>query len=117
MKVEMEFEGLDTFVRNVSKLAEEVSREIDGAVEETGYRIEKNAQENAAVDTGYMKQNISNEHKKMTSVVTSHAHYSYYVEKGTRRTRAQPFMGPAVKKERPRFFKIVRSIVKNGVIK
>jgi HK97 gp10 family phage protein len=55
------------------------------------------AQQNAPVDTGNLRDNIAVEEVDEThAVVTSGAEYSIYVEEGTSKMQAQPFMQPAL---------------------
>ena len=52
----------------------------------------------AAVDTGFMRKgSLSHGLEMLRYKVTSPAGYSVYVELGTRKMKAQPFLGPAVK--------------------
>lgn len=64
---------------------------------ELGTNVVSLAQDKAPVDTGFLRDNISiTEESPTRVVVTSEADYSIYVEEGTSRAPAQPFMGPAV---------------------
>lgn len=104
------------FVKAVDAYAKDVLNEIAGATKESGMRIEKEAVSRAAVDTGYMKGHIRFRYvSKFASEVRSGANYSIYVDKGTRKMVAQPFMTPAVENESRRYIKICKNIIKNGV--
>jgi len=50
----------------------------------------------APVDTGFMRDNIKAVHLSKYSQVVANARYSGYVEFGTYKMAAQPFMRPAV---------------------
>lgn len=55
------------------------------------------AQQNAPVDTGNLRDNITVEEVSEThAVVTSGAEYSIFVEEGTSKMSPQPFMQPAL---------------------
>ena len=66
-------------------------RLADVAVRKTGLDIVRIAQVQAPVDTGHLRASIG-----MTSVeVGPTAHYGAYVEYGTYKMAAQPYMSPA----------------------
>lgn len=104
------------FLKAANAYTASVLKEIAGATKESGMRIEKEAVNRAAVDTGYMKGHIRfRTISKFASEVRSGANYSIYVDKGTRKMAAQPFMTPAVENESRRYIKICKNIIKNGV--
>jgi hypothetical protein len=62
---------------------------------------------------GYLKAHIKAGNPKwsgnrITVTITSHAPYSRYVEFPTRRTKAQPFLMPALKQSRSAFLRAIR---------
>lgn len=65
-------------------------------------------------DTGNLKRSIRLELLKggTAGVVISPADYSGYQEFGTRFMAAQPYMGPAWRKERPIFISDLKNLVK-----
>ena len=93
------------------------------------------AQGYAAVDTGYMRDHIyTSTHEgstyeagnlslpevekppdDLTAFVVSAAHYSIYVEEGTSRHAAQPFMTPAAETERGRLAQSVGDRIRLAV--
>lgn len=115
--VSVKWKGVDAFVSGVSKQPARVKKEVGGAIYESALRIAKQAQNNAPVDTGFMKQNIQASHPSLLLVrIDSFAGYSWYVEHGTRKMKAQPFLYPAFENEIPRLTAILKSIVENGVM-
>lgn len=112
----MKFDGLDAFITGIQKMTKEIEKEIEGATQESGYRIERAAAKKAPFDTGFLSQSIEYYKKApLTAEITAYADYAWYVEHGTRRMYAQPFLFPAVKEESERYFRILRNIIKNGV--
>lgn len=69
---------------------------IRSAVHAAGFRAEAGAKGRAAVDTGNMRAGINNAPGDLSTTVSSPASYSLFVERGTRRMAAQPFLEPAV---------------------
>lgn len=80
--------GLDNVLRNVEANMERV---IQGTLDVA----ETRAKALAPVDTGKLRNLITSERQGTVGILTSQAEYSVYVEYGTSRTRAQPFMNPA----------------------
>jgi len=75
---------------------------LNGIAEELGAPIEavaEDARSGAAVDTGYMRDHIRSEVTReddaVVAKVVSEADYSGFVELGTSKMAAQPFMLPA----------------------
>lgn len=70
-------------------------------------RVEARAKVYCPVDTGYLKNSISSEFTgdgrsgEMSGAVTAGANYARFVEYGTSRMHAQPFMNPALDEEEP----------------
>lgn len=80
--------GLDNVLRNVEANMERV---VQGTLDVA----ETRAKALAPVDTGKLRNLITSERQGTVGVLTSQAEYSVYVEYGTSKTRAQPFMNPA----------------------
>lgn len=72
-------------------------------------RVEARAKVYCPVDTGHLKNSIGSEFEgdgrsgEMTGTVTASASYARYVNYGTSRMAAQPFMDPAFDEEVPGF--------------
>lgn len=75
----------------------------------TAFAIEATGKTLSPVDTGYMRSTIGADisgtggYGHMTAVIGPTADYAPYVENGTSRMAAQPFMGPAFDRHEPRF--------------
>ncbi len=95
-------------VANKSKQARiATNRELDLSSK----RIERMAKTKAPVDTGALKNTIfSAKAGDLTYKVTAPQHYAIYVEKGTRKMRAQPYLRPALDAERPKLISNLRKI-------
>lgn len=75
------------------------------------FDIEAQAKTRAAVDTGYMRNAINTQGANLEYEVHSPAEYSVYVEFGTRRAPAQPFMIPALELVRPVYMAAMKELV------
>lgn len=65
--------------------------------------VEAGAKARAVVDTGHMKSSIDGQVSGTQGRVSVNADYGIFVELGTSRTAAQPFLGPAAEEQRPAF--------------
>lgn len=92
----------DLFDRSV-----DIEDEVSDAVALTAYSIESGAQATAPVDTGNLKNSIGADPDGLEATVTAGAKYADYVERGTSRMRAQPFLGPAFDANFPDFVSAV----------
>jgi len=104
--------GLNNFVRDVNRISKQVENEVSQEIRTSSLRVESSAKKLAPFDTGWLANNIySKMLEKSKAEVVSPAHYSIYLEYGTRKMREQPFLGPAVKAEEPVLLKNLERIV------
>lgn len=98
--------GLDKYIRRVQGKTKQARRAVSAELQRSALRVERKAKMKAAVDTGFMRNGIFVARLGMLRYkVTSPAGYSVYVELGTRKMKAQPFLGPAMKEESEVLFK------------
>jgi len=68
-----------------------------------------------AIDTGTLHNSIQvHMVRPLTAVVAVHAPYGLYLEMGTRRMAARPFLKPAVDKVKPAFREAMRQVLAMG---
>lgn len=87
---------------------------VKTAVKFNGSELQKKAEKNAPVDTGNLKRSIGLEIKDggLTAECRAKAEYAGYVEYGTRRMEAQPYMGPAFNEQKKQFKKDLKELVR-----
>ena len=104
----MAVRATNRFPAIIAALPRNAGRVVDKALLD----IEAHATLHAAVDTGNMLGSI-NAHKTgpLSGEVEAAAYYSIYVELGTRRMAAQPFMVPAAEVVRPAFIAAMGQLV------
>ena len=66
------------------------------ALEECGLVAEGYAKRLCPVDTGRLRNSITHARKGMAEYIGTNVEYAAYVEMGTSRTRAQPYIKPSV---------------------
>lgn len=113
MKINYRMKGLNKFLRQVRKKPDHLQKSVDQELARSALRVERDAKILAPWDTGWMANNIySDKEGKLRFRVVSPAHYSIYVEKGTRYQAAQPFFFIALEDEYPRLMKNLNKIVR-----
>jgi phage protein, HK97 gp10 family len=87
-----------------AEIAARLPQETGEIVQKTLLAIETTAKMKAPVDTGALRASIQNEMEEETSgVVYTNQEYSQFVEFGTSKMAAQPYMTPAAEGERSHF--------------
>jgi HK97 gp10 family phage protein len=71
------------------------------AVRKTALDIEADAKALAPVDTGNLKNSIGSDVQTLAAEIGPTASYAPFLEAGTSRMAAQPFMGPAFDRRSP----------------
>lgn len=76
--------------------------------------MQKGAMRLAPVDTGFMKRSITlkSHNGGESATVKPEAEYASYVEYGTRRMSAQPFIRPSFHKQRMIFISDMKNLIK-----
>lgn len=86
------------------QIAKKARKAVGAIVHKAAFDIEARAKSIVPVDTGMLKNSITTEFpNEISAIVAPHTEYEQYVEFGTRRQRAQPYMRPAAEKVRPAF--------------
>ena len=82
---------------NMKELKEAKTEQIAAALEAIGAQVEAYAKLACPVDTGNLRNSITHEQDgDATEVIGSAVEYAAYVEMGTQKTKAQPYLEPAV---------------------
>lgn len=98
-------------VRTIAKKGKQAHTATNRELDLSSKRIERMAKTKVPVDTGALKNSIfSAKAGELTYKVTAPQHYAVYVEKGTRRMRAQPYLQPSLDTERPKLISNLRKI-------
>lgn len=90
----------------------EVAAKIPIALEECGLVAEGYAKRLCPVDTGNLRNSITHTQSENTEYIGTNVEYGPYVEMGTIRTRAQPFIKPAVADHVEQYKQIIEARLK-----
>jgi HK97 gp10 family phage protein len=86
----------DTFTPRLVGLTERMKSTIADALDSTGAGMEQLAKSIVTVRTGFLRDSIFHDVAGMDLAFGATAPYASYVELGTWRSRAQPFIRPAL---------------------
>lgn len=95
MADEITVSGASAIEAKLKQLMERKQEAIKAAINKAAFDTEALAKANAPVDTGFMKSSIHAVPGEGESSVNVGASYSWYVELGTHKMKAQPFLFPA----------------------
>lgn len=101
----IELKGINGLLDRAKLLLPKVRTGVQQTVAETALLIETDAKQFAPVDTGRLRSSIHAEiaPNGLSATVEVSVNYAAFVEMGTRRQRAQPFLFPAYEKNRGAF--------------
>lgn len=112
----VEFSGLDKLLKSFDASKTRARKDTFKAVERTVKQAQANSKAVAAVDTGFMKAHINtrpteNHGDVITGWYESETPYGGYVEYGTRKMAAQPYMRPGTKQAEQFFYQELRRLL------
>lgn len=86
-----------TLTDNRNAIIRDLEDKIKDALKDAGLWVEGQAKLNTPVDTGYLRGSITHKLAGDKQVqIGSDVEYAIYVEKGTSKQKAQPYLTPAV---------------------
>lgn len=84
------------------------------ALEIIGLKAENYAKILCPVDTGRLRNSITHRREGEAEVIGTNVEYAPYVEMGTQRTKAQPYLWPAAKNHASEYREIIISCLRNA---
>lgn len=108
--------GVTVSEDNTEEASRGIQRAIGRALEEIGLAAEGYAKRACPVDTGNLRSSITHavEGSEDAVYVGTDVEYAPYVETGTRRTAAQPFLRPAATEHGPTYRSILKRNLEEG---
>lgn len=108
----IKIEGLARMKANLERAGTKIHDAAVQAVADEVEEIQRDARRLAPTDTGKLRRDISAEDHELKGEVRSKVRYSKFVEHGTSKAKAQPFMMPASMLARRRLPKRARELIK-----
>ena len=87
--------------------------ELRNIVKNNGVQLVQGAQNRSPVDTGALRRSIrlNLENGNLKAVVRTNVPYAKFVEYGTIRQKAQPFMRPSLRVQKAKFVKAIKNAI------
>ena len=83
-------------------------------LEAIGLTAERHAKKEAPVDTGRLRNSIAHAVKGDAAYIGTNVEYAPYVELGTSKTRAQPYLKPAATEHTAEYKQLLEDAMKNA---
>ena len=99
------------FESNLSNVLSALNLAKRQTTEAIGLYVESEAKLRCPVDTDNLRGSISHDSDEEKAVIGTNVEYGIFVEKGTSRQRAQPYLTPAVENN----ISTIKEIVKRGL--
>ncbi|MCP8307958.1 MAG: HK97 gp10 family phage protein [archaeon] len=111
MSLSLELRGWEEFRRFLRDFPSRVKIAIEEASEEASKLIAQSAKRKAPVRTGKLRDSI----RASSFMVEARVPYAAYVEFGTRKMEAQPFLRPAIEESIPKVRNIFRTKIEDMI--
>ena len=104
-----------TFISHAQEALSAEQRAKNRALEIIGGKAESYAKKLCPVDTGRLRNSITHQqYDDNTEVVGTNVEYAPYVELGTRRQKAQPYLRPAAEGHTAEYKQIIKTEMSNA---
>ena len=96
-KFTVKLEGVEDLIKKVKKLPQESQKKVAKVVVDYALKIQNSAKKRAPVRTGNLRRSITAvfDYDYLGAWITAYAPYADFVEFGTRKMKAQPYLYPA----------------------
>lgn len=107
MSIHVTVEGMPRLRAALLQLTDEGARATRREIKRAALAVEGGAKERCPVDTGRLRASVTHEVAPdgLSAVVGTNVEYAPYIEFGTSRMHAQPFLFPALEAHRPEFIR------------
>ena len=102
------------FTDNSAEILRAFEQATARGLEKIGLTAEGYAKSNAPVDTGRLRNSISHEVNEQDVYIGSNVEYAPYVELGTARQKARPFLKPAATEHSQTYKGILKAEYESG---
>lgn len=112
MNIKVKIKGTDEVIKNLDSFNNHIEKEVEKEIINTATKVQARAKQRCPVDTGSLRNSISI--KKLDDMeveVGAYMPYAAYVEFGTYKMKARPYLFPAFEEERPKFLRRLEKIM------
>ena len=104
MKIKLDLQGVEHTVDRVIEISAKARKKVAEQINKSALNIQLGAKQRCPVRTGALRNSITVDfYGEMSAQIGPHMPYAPYVEFGTRKMAAQPYLFPAFEEERPKF--------------
>lgn len=96
MEIKIDVQGIEAVVGALNTADGKIKQGAAAGIAEGGKIVEAAAKGMAPVRTGELRGSITSSASGLTAIVSAGMHYAPYVEFGTYKMAAQPYMAPAL---------------------
>lgn len=115
MEIKISIKNLDKFMRALAKSPQIVSKFANTAIRQSIYTIEREVKPRTPVDTGNLRNTQESSFGNLVGRYYPTAKYAMYVEMGTYKMAAQPYLRPGVEASLPTITKIFEKELNNAM--
>jgi HK97 gp10 family phage protein len=106
--------NLSSLLSKLTKL-ENIESEVKKGIQKGALRVEASAKDLCPVETGNLRASIKTEVAELEAAVGTNVNYAEYVELGTNKMAAQPYLYPALASNKQKILEDVAKAIKGGV--
>lgn len=107
MRINFDVSGLDD-VKDAIKSRGEKLKNLEKALSKAGQTVKAEARALCPVDTGNLRRSIYSHRDGLECTVGTDCEYAIYVECGTHKMAAQPFLYPALENKKEEIVEIIK---------
>ena len=111
MSANVKIEGLKELQAKLNKYSEQKKRQVDTELQTTALEIETGAKKRCPVDTGRLRSSIHHRGRDLDYEILTDVHYGKYIEYGTSKMGAKPYMFPAFEFAKPGLMQRISEIL------
>jgi len=106
LNITIKIKNLDKFMRALARSPQIVSKYANTAIRQSIYQIEREVKPRTPVDTGQLRNTQESSYGNLIGRYYPTVEYGIYVEMGTYKMAAQPYLRPGVEASLPAITKI-----------
>ena len=107
VEISCTIDGVQDFVRAMDRFDSAMQRRVHAQLVSWVADVKASARRKVRVRTGYLRSKIYAKIREWVALIGAKATYAFFVEFGTRKMRARPFLYPAIQEHLPRLESII----------
>lgn len=115
MKIKIDVKGVEETIAKLSVMNTKARKAVEQQIAESALNIQMGAKKRCPVRTGALRNSITVDfYGKMSAQIGPHMPYAAYVEYGTKKMAAQPYLFPAFEEERPKLEEGIKKAIEEA---